>query len=143
MRVKSSYVLVSTREKIEINGIRNRNGSGDVTVNNLHLLPETREIIYRYQDEFKETHGCAINASAAVNEIILLWAQAQDGAGYPGYDPGLYKDARPIPIGMSVWHKGRLGTFQGYLPGNNVLVQFQDGDLSIKETVPQDEIEVV
>lgn len=146
MKVKSKYKLVSTRDSIDTNGMGNRDGSGNVTVSVVHLIPEAREVLYRYQDEFRHTNGCVINASMAINDIILYWQQISDDNDlnlYPGYDPFAYEDSDPIKDGTPVKHRDRIGSFQGYLPGDNCLVMFHDGETIIKETLRLVEVEVI
>lgn len=123
--LKDRFSLTSTKDKINTGLDERRNGSGELTSLMVKLLPETRELIYQYQDQFAETHGWALSASLAINELILMAGQLRKMQGQtlmPGYCPGLYKEGWPIKKGQTVLLDGKPVEFVEYLPGNKCRV---------------------
>jgi len=103
------------------------------------LLPQVREYLDEYINQFKLTHGWVPDTNTVINEIIEYWAlsrRREDAPIMPGFSPGLYQTMTPLTIGNKIKVEHRPGIFVKYLPANKALVDF-DG---ILETVDLAEV---
>lgn len=136
--IKGKFELTPIKKEIYTGKDARRDGSGEITRLPIKLLPTSREIIYKFQDQWKETHGWSISASMAINELIILASQLRERDNamlLPGYEPGLFEYEEPAKNGDKVRIGGLVVTFRGYLPGNRVLVEHKGGkfDMPINE----------
>lgn len=133
--VKGKYDLKTTLpDGIDTNGNTRRNGSGDITSLMTKLLPEAREAIYQYQDQFTETHGWTPNTALVVNELILLAKQMRAQVSeniLPGYYPALYKENEALKKGDKFWLMGKSVKLEEILPGEKAKIKYSNGRTEI------------
>lgn len=124
--VKGKYELKTLKPGgIDTNGKDRRKAEGVLSPIQAKLLPEAREAIYQYQDQFAETHGWVPNTSYVINELILIARYMRENVSdniLPGYSPGLWKSQKPIQ-GQKVIFKGEEVTVLEVLPGEKALIK--------------------